>query len=1167
MISRRTVARLRSWWARGRHRFLTLSILATTFGLLCGLVLSHWRSNPGPFMRRMTMDGAWIKAPGPPGYVGHMRRRISLAGPVKHAWIAIVAREGFEVCVNRNPVGRFYQWRPTRPFQTGLSEGGQVINPSPTLLALNFPREYQWASHRNDLLPVFIDITPQLQPGRNVISVEIESRRAPAAFKLDGEILLWSGEKIRINSGADWLAEPVPPFNRWYDWTEPKYPDADWRHAIKVEGPSRDAPDDHFHSFDEAVLTTPFTGQWLRHAEARSTDTVWFRGEWTLPQTPADAWVRLATDRSFDLFVNGRRVSLAYLGNPDLDSGDWVLGSPRGADLPISAELLDPDEVGSLFAGGRFESPRHGDMTSQAYKPREDTLNRTRDKARQTNRSDLPGTYDPVKPEGEGVMPHDFLPAVAENHGEKSLGRDRAVGGVEAYNIRSMLRAGMNSIEVRLVAPLSLEPFSWPAQLALDGSALLGDGTRLSITTGPVSGWTGWVQDGQGDLRDGRPCVSLGPALVLGKPWPSTTYRGIAHDPSQLFFEKLGWVAGSVGSTWLLMGLTIGFRGWRATHHGTAVGAAVGETARRLSRLLLLPIAVLAAALLTENSWFERHEAILFRLPRVWPAILMAAAVSPVLLTRPCLAIAAGLVRLPRTRAWYLVIGVTLVTCGVLRIYKLDFQPLDDDEYASCQAVVAIAQVGTPAFVPQGVFYTRSPFYHYLVGGIVWLFGANLWSMRVPTAMFGVATALIIYWMALKLLRRPWVGFAAMFFFTIHPFAIFSSHLVRFYQQQQFCAILAIYWFCLGFVGRASMRYRYLTILAFFAAVVSQEIMAIMVFQLALGLFLFGRDAGWPNNIRLALVVGVCMALIVLDLVVFQTWCLTRTEGVSPNIEASIKPHFWDPYNMVSIFLGYSRLHVALSITLAIATPLLVRRGGRMIWVLGYFLLTGVFLTNVLVTHVSLRYQYWMIPLLLILSFRGLGLVAERLAIGTARATERDSRPIAVAFCIPIAVAFCLSFSPWRIPDSYDSKILNDSTGAFRYVRANLRPGDAIAANEPHPHAAYLEAGLVTYDLTIPMLQDFVMLRKGRMIDRNGGGEVIGSIHDLMAACRRHDRLWVVVNREKFRNRGKNPRFEYPGARLESYLRSNLEVAHQTYMWTVFLWDKSRGHYTNFRGE
>ena len=93
------------------------------------------------------------------------------------------------------------------------------------------------------------------------------------------------------------------------------------------------------------------------------------------------------------------------------------------------------------------------------------------------------------------------------------------------------------------------------------------------------------------------------------------------------------------------------------------------------------------------------------------------------------------------------------------------------------------------------------------------------------------------------------------------------------------------------------------------------------------------------------------------------------------------------------------------------------------------------------------------------------------------------------------------------------------------------------------------------------------MLHKGRLIDRNGGGEVIGSIDDLMAACLKHERLWVVINREKFRNRGKNLRWEYPGARLELFLRANFQIAHRTYLWTVFLWDRSRGQYVHFRGQ
>ena len=78
-----------------------------------------------------------------------------------------------------------------------------------------------------------------------------------------------------------------------------------------------------------------------------------------------------------------------------------------------------------------------------------------------------------------------------------------------------------------------------------------------------------------------------------------------------------------------------------------------------------------------------------------------------------------------------------------------------------------------------------------------------------------------------------------------------------------------------------------------------------------------------------------------------------------------------------------------------------------------------------------------MIPIWLILSVRGLGLLAERLAVMTrsGEETEGQARALAPILASPIFLSFLLAWSPWRVADSYDCKILNDSTGAFRFVR------------------------------------------------------------------------------------------------------------------------------------
>ena len=307
--------------------------------------------------------------------------------------------------------------------------------------------------------------------------------------------------------------------------------------------------------------------------------------------------------------------------------------------------------------------------------------------------------------------------------------------------------------------------------------------------------------------------------------------------------------------------------------------------------------------------------------------------------------------------------------------------------------------------------------------------------------------------------------------------------------------------------------------------------------------------------------------MIVLDYAVFQTRCLTRVEGVSPNLEAAVKPHFWQPFNFLAIYIGYSRLHLLLSCFLFVGFPLAWRSRNRSTLALHLILLFGVVLTNLLVTHVSIRYQYWLIPIWILLSLDAIRALLVWL-VGWVYDAKQHTNRYALSICFSAAVIFAgvvLSWSPWRIPGSYDIKILGDSTGAMRFVRSQLRDGDKIAATEPHTHCGFLEAGQIDYDISVPLLYDFAMNSNGKLIDRNGGAEVVGRLDRMMAACRSNDRVWILLNREKFRTRGKNMRWEYPGARFETFVRKNCELKHRTYLWSVYLWDAKRGFFDPFR--
>ena len=156
-------------------------------------------------LRTTEYESDWTCAPGTPAHAGYFRKRFDLTGKVKHAWIKIVAADAFEISVNRNPMGRVFLWRPTRPFQTGTSEKGQVLQPQAPAMALNFPREYQWDGHDTWRLPSYIELTSSFQTGKNVVTIETESRSAPASVSFVGEIqicLLYTSPSPRDQRGS-----------------------------------------------------------------------------------------------------------------------------------------------------------------------------------------------------------------------------------------------------------------------------------------------------------------------------------------------------------------------------------------------------------------------------------------------------------------------------------------------------------------------------------------------------------------------------------------------------------------------------------------------------------------------------------------------------------------------------------------------------------------------------------------------------------------------------------------------------------------------------------------------------------------------------------------------------------------------------------------------------
>ncbi len=1141
---------------------LRLFVVVVLWGIAIGYVACQWHRAATRPIVPFRMQGDWITSPDPTAYSGYFRLHLDLPGRVKHAWVVVAADNAFDLTVNSNPVGQIYLYRPTRPYQTGLSEYGQRITSPQPALALNFPREYQWVDHDNTRLPVWLDVKEYLRPGANVVCVKVSARHQQPGLCLDGAIELWSGEVIPLRSGRQWRAEPVPPGIGPLYWTDPNYLDLGWRHAVK-----RSSGAIPFRAFDARIYQRGFTGHWLSAPGAPSEAVVWYRATWDIPDRITEASLRVMVNRPFEAFVNGQRLAPTTVSPSNLDSGNWVINCCGPWDDFRHPEVVDPDSIGSMFVGDEFLTPRHADPT---YDPLESDrpINVSTRKPQETYRGDLPGTYEPRRDLNRTRRTPDKPDPVTERVPLRSLERDRATQAYYGYDVTALLKPGTNTFELRVAEPQSVDPLNWPSKVAVDGFVTSTDGeehlwrsdSQWQCAVGPSMPREASWQSVQDD----------GCALTSANRVPRFRYRGIQWNTvgDRQFGLRVGVLVGLI-TVGLVAGSVL-LRGWWGGNE------AAERWGTQCLGALTVGVCVIACAALLEMSYGEREETLWSY--QTWPwtlvlgltGIVVAAALHISLVRRqlrqPLMEIHRSR-RLLRGLAWNAMILGVLVLSWWLRARDLEFQPLDDDEYASVQAVLAIARTGAPAFVPEGIYYTRSPAYHYLTGGIVALFGENLRALRLPSVFFGVATVWLTYWMGVRLFRSHFVGLGAMLLMALHPFEIFTSHVARFYQQQQFFVLLTIYCFCKGFVLEQRQSYRYLTVVAFLITVLSQEISIVLAPGLLLGFMLFARDLGWGANLRLALAAVIAMGWIFLDWLAFQTLCLTRTEGVSPNYEATIKPHFWQVFHLFSLFIGYSRLHLSLSLFLALDFLNRWRNRPRTYLALVVLLVFSVVLTNLLMTHPSLRYLYALFPLWALLGVEGIRRVSYRLASWVAGPCYYRPGMFVAGLGGLFFLTVLMSWSPWRIVGTYTLKILPDSTGACQYVAQNLRSGDRVMITGPHPHAAYLEIGRADYDLSVPILLDFVMLRDGKLIDRNAGAEAVGSLAKLQKVLTKHDRVWILINKEKFRTRGKNMRWEYPAARIENYLRKNAELKHRTPFWYIYLWDAHVGRFRPFQGD
>lgn len=130
--------------------------------------------------------------------------------------------------------------------------------------------------------------------------------------------------------------------------------------------------------------------------------------------------------------------------------------------------------------------------------------------------------------------------------------------------------------------------------------------------------------------------------------------------------------------------------------------------------------------------------------------------------------------------AVWLGLVVVLLVALLFRVVALDRVPpgLNQDETANAWSAYCLLKTGRTAFgEPWPLFYyrglgaNRSALFLYFILPFQALGGLNVWTMRLPAALAGVATVWLLYWVAARLFGRP-TGLIAAGLLAINPLHI-----------------------------------------------------------------------------------------------------------------------------------------------------------------------------------------------------------------------------------------------------------------------------------------------------------------------------------------------------------------------------------------------------------
>jgi Dolichyl-phosphate-mannose-protein mannosyltransferase len=480
-------------------------------------------------------------------------------------------------------------------------------------------------------------------------------------------------------------------------------------------------------------------------------------------------------------------------------------------------------------------------------------------------------------------------------------------------------------------------------------------------------------------------------------------------------------------------------------------------------------------------------------------------------------------------------VGIISLICGGAALYRIGYQPLWQDELASLLAAQGIRGHLLPT-LPSGLLYFKGELYSALLAVLGAITGDTATPLRIPSALWYVATILAFGLLLLPMVlrRRSLLLVATTVLFATAPMELLWSRDVRMYQQAQFFAILFVVFF-----AKALQRPRTRTIAA---AAVTMLLMYLsheetFIFLPAIPLvFLAVMRLRWIRDWRWWLFGGGAFAIIGL-----QYLLTARTHPPFFGFDHSDKPYV--TYDAHNFYWYISKVYfptatraggLALVSSFAVIAGVVgaVRRNFMRLYLSAFLWIPVLALSTVFSPKIA-RYVFVTIPLLFVLAALGAtdvigGLRRVHSAIGAGIRERRAAVRLVAVATVPGFAWLGLSLTGGA--GDYGLAFANatgatvayahtDYSGVGAYMKAHEKPGDLFVTLAPPDDPAYYVGRIP--DMTIATGRDkllFLMEKDGEAVDTNFGVPAILTVRDLQKVIENHRRVWIMTDQGSYLN-------------------------------------------------